>query len=701
MNTLFLGIIPIVIAYVTFKVYTKSGSASVLLIGSGILIFGLGSIVAGWVNPLSGGPNMTVTLHNTCACIGSILIFAGAVMSHTPSKSGKPTGNTGTIAAAYTAIVVFVTIFSLATLQGMIPPFFVPGSGPTVLRQVILENATALFALSSVLFMVTYRKGRSDFFFWYSVAFALIAIGLLAVFVQPSVGSLIGWVGRSAQYIGFVFALYAVLIARKTATAKGLPLEDVIANFFVDAEQSYKQLVETATDAIVTIDEDYRVLLWNSAAERMFGYPRDDAIGASFLKLVIDDPYIAVIKNNKQDISGRDIPVLTPEPVEIVGKRKSGAFFPVELTVSQRWQEGRLIQTCILRDITERKVAEEALYMSLVMDGVPTQFSYVDADLRFVYVNKAYAEWYGKTINEFKGKSIRDVKGDEVFLQDLPHYQMALSGKPVSFERIIPDTEGKEHFVIITLVPHFKGERVIGFFASIMDITERKVAEDALRESEYNLKDAQRVGHLGSWDLNVVTGDLLWSDECYRIYGFRPQEFVPTFEKFQQIVHPEDRGFVQEQVDAALNNNKHYDLDFRFLRYNGETGWIHVEGEVTRDTEGKPIRFFGTQIDITERKRAEEALARKHEEMNAAYEQLTASEEVLQVKYAELASSQSSLRETTNYLNNLLDYANAPIIVWDPSQRITRFNHAFERLTGRTSNEVVGQPLEILFPPPE
>lgn len=244
-----------------------------------------------------------------------------------PREICQATGNTGTIAAAYTAIVVFVTIFSLATLQGMIPPFFVPGSGPTVLRKVILENATALFTLSSVLFMVTYRKGRSDFFFWYSVALALIAIGLLAVFVQPSVGSLIGWVGRSAQYIGFVFALYAVLIARKTATAKGLPLEDIIGNFFVDAERNYRQLVETVTDAIVTIDEDYRVLLWNSAAERMFGYPRDNAIGASFLKLVIDNQYIAVIKNDEQVIFGRDMPALTPVTVEIVGKRKDGALF--------------------------------------------------------------------------------------------------------------------------------------------------------------------------------------------------------------------------------------------------------------------------------------------------------------------------------------------------------------------------------------
>ncbi|MCJ7546002.1 MAG: PAS domain-containing protein [Deltaproteobacteria bacterium] len=105
-----------------------------------------------------------------------------------------------------------------------------------------------------------------------------------------------------------------------------------------------------------------------------------------------------------------------------------------------------------------------------------------------------------------------------------------------------------------------------------------------------------------------MTGDLQWSDECYHIYGFRPQEFIPTYKKFRSIVHPEDLGFVQEQVDAALNNDKHYDVDFRFVRPNGEIGWLHCEGEVMRDAEGKQLRFFGTQIDITERKQVEEEL---------------------------------------------------------------------------------------------
>ncbi len=644
MNTLFLGIIPIVIAYVTFKVYTKNGSASVLLIGSGILIFGLGSIAAGWLNPLPGGPNMTVTIHNTCACIGSILIFAGAVMSHTPAKSGRATGNTGTIAAAFTAIVVFVTIFSLATLQGMIPPFFVPGSGPTVLRQVILENAIALFSLSSVLFMVAYRKGRTDFFFWYSVALALIAIGLLAVFVQPSVGSLIGWTGRSAQYLGFVFALYGVLIARKAATAKGVPLEDVIGNFFVDAEQNYQQLVETATDAIVTIDEDYRVLLWNSAAERMFGYPRDDAKGASFLQLVIDDQYIAVIKNDELDISSRNMPALAPELVEIVGKRKGGALFPVELTVSRRWQEGKLIQTCILRDITERKRADEELLQKneeLAATGkeLKTQFDALTESERITRLSEErliMAQEIGRTgsweYNVQTGKiwgsaewfhiyGFPQVAGDfpldviEACIPERERVHQALTdlitkGEEYNIECAINPADGSVQKIIHSIARLEKDEqgnplRVVGVIHDITNIWQIK----ALRESEEKLS---RILN----DITDVVWSLSWPDmkvyyispSAEKLYGRPVQEFIDKPSLWAEITHPDDKQ-ISEKALEQLRKEGSALIECRIVRPDGTIVWIHDKSKFIFDEHDMPIRVDGISSDITERKQVERALA--------------------------------------------------------------------------------------------
>jgi len=686
MNTVFLGIIPIVIAYITFKVYTKSGSASVLLIGSGILIFGLGSIVAGWVNPLSGGPNMTVTIHNTCACIGSILILAGAIMSHTPAKSGRAIKNTGTIAAAYTAIVLFVTIFSLATLQGIIPPFFVPGSGPTVLRQVILENATALFALSSVLFMVAYRKGRSDFFFWYSVALALIAIGLLAVFVQPSVGSLIGWVGRSAQYIGFVFALYAVLVAKKTATAKGLPLEDVIGNFFVDAEQNYRQLVETATDAIVTFDEDYRVLLWNSAAERMFGYPRDEAIGASFLKLVIDDRYIAVIKNDEQDISGRDIPALTPVPVEIVGKRKDGALFPAELTISRRWQEGRLIHTCILRDITERKRAEEGLLRKndeLAANGeeLKTQFDALTESERITRLSEErliMAQEIGRTgsweYNVQTGKiwgseegfhiyGFPPVAGDfplddiEACIPERERVHQALTdlitkGQEYNIECAINPADGSAQKIIHSIARLEKDEqgnplRVVGVIHDITDIWQI----EALRESETSYRGLFNTIWQAIYILNPDGTFVDVNEGAEAMYGYAREEFIGRTPEFLSAPGKNDLAAVMEYIKKAFAGKPQL-FGFWGLRKGGEI--------FPKDVYLYKGTYFGKDViiangsDITERKKAEEAIRESEARFRSYFD--------MPLQGIAITSTEKGWLQVNNRICSMLGYTRDEII---------------------------------------
>ncbi|HDY87990.1 MAG TPA: PAS domain S-box protein [bacterium] len=137
--------------------------------------------------------------------------------------------------------------------------------------------------------------------------------------------------------------------------------------------------------------------------------------------------------------------------------------------------------------------------------------------------------------------------------------------------------------------------------------TERRKAEETLRENQRQLFLATQIAQLGFWDLNLANGDLYWSDETYRHYGYKPQEFVPSYEKFRSIVHPDDMGFVQERVDAALNNDAEYNIDFRFIKLDGSIGYIHTQGMViSRDETDKALRFIGTQIDITGRKEEEE-----------------------------------------------------------------------------------------------
>ena len=146
------------------------------------------------------------------------------------------------------------------------------------------------------------------------------------------------------------------------------------------------------------------------------------------------------------------------------------------------------------------------------------------------------------------------------------------------------------------------------YIAQIQDVTERREAEEAVRRSKASLAESQRIAHLGHWEWDVVTGELVWSEETFRIYGFEPNAFGPTFEKLMEVVHPDDRSLLKATIDDAFAGIRPYDFEHRIVRPSGEVRWVHRQGEVVRGEEGEPLRMIGTVHDITERKTLAEEL---------------------------------------------------------------------------------------------
>ncbi|MCX6680801.1 MAG: PAS domain-containing protein [Methanothrix sp.] len=364
---------------------------------------------------------------------------------------------------------------------------------------------------------------------------------------------------------------------------------------------------------VVIVDPVTRVIEQvNDHVATMFGAPVDQLVGQrchSFLCPA--DEGACPVCDLGQIVDNSDREML----------RMDGRRLPILKTVKRIQLNGQeKLLECFL-DMSERKKAEEALReseakLSLFMRYSPYLVYIKDEDTRAVVLSHHFEKILGKPLSQLLGKTCEELWSPEFAAEMRADDETVMKeGRTIEREETF---EGRYYFSVKFPISIPDRPTILGGYTT--DITERKRVEEALRESEAHLKEAQRVGHLGSWDLNVVTGDLKWSDECYRIYGFRPQEFVPTYEKFRSIIHPDDFGFVQEQVDAALNNDKHYDVDFRFVRPNGEIGWIHCEGEVMRDAQGKPLRFFGTQIDITERKRAEKELQQTNQDLEIAIE---------------------------------------------------------------------------------
>ena len=182
--------------------------------------------------------------------------------------------------------------------------------------------------------------------------------------------------------------------------------------------------------------------------------------------------------------------------------------------------------------------------------------------------------------------------------------------------------------------------------ATGLDITERKQAENALRHSTERLSRSQQIAHLGSWDLDLVQNRLTWSDEVYRIFGLPPQQFAATYEAFLDAVHPDDRQTVNDAYSGSLRDNRDtYEIEHRVVRQpSGEIRLVHERCQHVRDTSGRIIRSEGMVHDITDRKRAEEALRASEQQFRVLIQNLQSAVALVNERGAFTIINQAFLR---------------------------------------------------------
>jgi PAS domain S-box-containing protein len=146
-------------------------------------------------------------------------------------------------------------------------------------------------------------------------------------------------------------------------------------------------------------------------------------------------------------------------------------------------------------------------------------------------------------------------------------------------------------------------------------LTERRRAEEELRRSEAYLADGQRISHTGSWGWNVATGELFWSQEHFRIFGFDPETAKPSYPMFLERIHPKDRPLVEQTIDRAVRERSDLEMDYRIVLTDGSTKYLQSLGHPVIRESGDLVEFVGTVVDVTERKRAEEALREAQAEL--------------------------------------------------------------------------------------
>jgi PAS domain S-box-containing protein len=199
---------------------------------------------------------------------------------------------------------------------------------------------------------------------------------------------------------------------------------------------------------------------------------------------------------------------------------------------------------------------------------------------------------------------------------------------------------------------------------------ERRRSEVALRASEERYALAQHAANVGSWDWNIITGKLLWSERIEPMFGFARGQFAGTYEAFLKAVHPDDRQFVTDSVNACVQRGEDYCIQHRIVWPDGTIRWVSETGDVVRDSAGEAVRMLGVVRDITEQKRAEQEIRKLNEQLEMRVIERT----------AELAQANASLRAEIQQRHRL-------------EQEILDISEREQRRIGRELHDSLGQQL--------
>jgi PAS domain S-box-containing protein len=374
---------------------------------------------------------------------------------------------------------------------------------------------------------------------------------------------------------------------------------------------SYRGIMASSSEGILIHDEGV-VLEVNDTFAQLMG-SAEAVVGQSLVDLVAEE--------SKAEVLAR-LGTRQETPFEVAALSRDGTRRHVEVLGKDHVHKGRKVRLVVVRDITERKQAEAALLESEerfrdLFEEAPVLYMTVGTDGMVQLANRFAAEIMGCEPDDMVGRPVLD------FCADVPEgkgkaqelFQQFIAGHEFRNEEILMQREdGGQPWICLSVRPLLDadGEVVAGLSMAI-DITDRKQAEEALREHASWLALAGAAGGVGTFDWDIQKDELKCSNECFQLYGVDPGPAV-SLESLTQYIHEDDVERMRNEVTETLEHDAPYATEYRVRWPDGSIHWIGDRAEVVRDEEGRAVRFHGAIVDITERKQAEAAL-RESEQM--------------------------------------------------------------------------------------
>ena len=376
------------------------------------------------------------------------------------------------------------------------------------------------------------------------------------------------------------------------------------------SEEKYQTLVENINDVLMTLDTQGNITYISPVVEQLSHYKVSDLTGKPFTQHIHPDDLPALSDRFTRLLSGQ------LEPWEFRILDKDGGVIFVRTSSRPRYADGQVVGiTTLMTDITQRKKIEEML------KGSELRYrNLVNNSKNGVAIYEAAADGHDFIIKDFNraAESIENVKKEDIIGKSLLYVFPGVKefGLVEVLQRVWRTGVPERH-----PLRWYHDERISGWRDSYVyrlpsgeivaiyeDVTARKQSDDSLPREQIMLARTEGIGHIGSWEWDIATDTVIWSEELFRIFQRDPQEGAPSFAEHPALYHPDDMARLRQAVEACVADGTPYELEMRANRKDGETRICIARGVAEIGPSGESVRLVGSLQDVTERRRAEEAL---------------------------------------------------------------------------------------------
>jgi PAS domain S-box-containing protein len=416
---------------------------------------------------------------------------------------------------------------------------------------------------------------------------------------------------------------------------QALEERNVLMNSLRESEEKCRSFLEAANEGIWIINAEDKTIYVNKKMSGMLGYTQQEMIGRPGWDFI--DEKDRCVSEKIREKKHQDI----DESHEFKFICKDGSPLWALVNTKSFFDRDGNFAGCIwmFTDITDRKQAEEALIrreneFRTLAENSPDIIARYDRQKRYIYVNPAAAEPSGYSPEEIMGKNSIELGIDPETTKfwEESIENVFITGKPETIEFNYMSPEGKDYYFNTQLVPEFIDEKVNSVLAISRDITDKKIAEAklketlenlerlvrkrtaelekayySLKESEKGLAEAQEMAHIGNWEWDIAANKTYWSEEMYHIFGRDTNRPAPVYTEHLNYIHPDDRDYFDSSTRKA-ESEKTSSIEYRIVLDSGEERTVHMRAQAVFNEENIPIKVKGTVQDITERKKAEQAL---------------------------------------------------------------------------------------------